>query len=314
VSSSTTPRSLDGLDIARDYMRAFNRSDRAALIATYQEQAQVEQLLPTSPADERVEGRDTIAALLETFFETYDGGFSGSTFFDVRTIARIESGGVHVEWLARVRNRATGVRTSYTGYFHFQIELGLIKHQRGVAHEVVETRGDSETETETPEETAVSETPRPSRVYPARPIVGVGAVIVMDEKVVLIKRRFEPLAGQWSLPGGSLEVGETLEAGVAREMFEETGLHVDVGPVVDVFDRILLDGDHKVRYHFVLIDYLCTPRGGELRAASDVADVALVAPDALAEYRLTPKAEAVIRKALAIWQADPHPPTPSPET
>jgi ADP-ribose pyrophosphatase YjhB (NUDIX family) len=119
--------------------------------------------------------------------------------------------------------------------------------------------------------------------------------------VVLIKRRFEPLAGQWSIPGGSLEVGETLEAGVAREMLEETGLHVDVGPVVDVFDRILLDGDHKVRYHFVLIDYLCTPRGGELRAASDVADVALVAPDDLGPYRLTPKADAVIRKALAIW-------------
>jgi 8-oxo-dGTP diphosphatase len=309
-SSSTTPRSLDGLDIARDYMRAFNRSDQAALAATYQENAEAEQLLPTSPADERVDGRATIAALLATFFEAYDGGFSGGTFFDVRTIARIESGGVHVEWLARVRNRATDERTSYTGYFHFQIDQGLIKHQRGVAHEVVETRGDAETARENEDEAAATETTRPSRVYPARPIVGVGGVIVMDEKVVLIKRRFEPLAGQWSLPGGSLEVGETLEAGVAREMFEETGLYVDVGPVVDVFDRILLDGDHKVRYHFVLIDYLCTPRGGELRAASDVADVALVAPDELAAYRLTPKAESVIRKALALC---PHPPAPSPE-
>src|SRR5262249_23028154 len=145
--------------------------------------------------------------------------------------------------------------TSYTGYFHFVIEQGLIRHQRGVAHVVVETRGDAESTTE--EETAtVTDTARPSRVYPARPIVGVGGVIVMDGKIVLIKRRFEPLAGQWSLPGGSLEVGETLEAGVAREMLEETGLHVDVGPVVDVFDRILLDGEHKVRYHFVLIDYL----------------------------------------------------------
>jgi ADP-ribose pyrophosphatase YjhB (NUDIX family) len=103
-------------------------------------------------------------------------------------------------------------------------------------------------------------------------------------------------------------VGETLEAGVAREMLEETGLHVDVGPVVDVFDRILLDGERKVRYHFVLIDYLCTPRGGELRAASDVADVALVAPDALGPYRLTPKADAVIRKALVLWHQRPGQP------
>jgi 8-oxo-dGTP diphosphatase len=281
-------------------MRAFNRSDQAALLAAYQESAQVEQLFPTSPEDERFEGRATIAARLAQFFETYEGGFSGGTFFDVRTIARIETGSVHVEWLARVRARATGERTSYTGYFHFSIENGLIRHQRGVAHIVVETRGDEETAREDETAASASETTRPSRVYPARPIVGVGGVIVMDEKVVLIKRRFEPLAGQWSLPGGSLEVGETLEAGVAREMFEETGLHVDVGPVVDVFDRILLDGDHKVRYHFVLIDYLCTPRGGELRAASDVADVALVSPDDLAPYRLTPKAESVIRKAWAL--------------
>ena len=78
-------------------------------------------------------------------------------------------------------------------------------------------------------------------------------------KVVLVKRRFEPLAGQWSLPGGRLELGETLEAGLAREMLEETGLEVEVGPVVDVFDRILLDPERKVRYHYVLIDYLCRP-------------------------------------------------------
>jgi ADP-ribose pyrophosphatase YjhB (NUDIX family) len=293
---------IDGLDLAREYMRAFNRADRDALIAAYQPDARTEQLLPTSAGDERVDGRAAIADSLSRFFDTYEGGFSGGTFFDVRTIARIEGGGVHVEWLSRVRHRASGERTAYTGYFHFVIEQRLIRHQRGVAHVVTETRGDAAAASE---EEAATETTRPSRVYPARPIVGVGGVIVMDGKVVLIKRRFEPLAGQWSLPGGSLEVGETLEAGVAREMLEETGLHVDVGPVVDVFDRILLDGEHKVRYHFVLIDYLCTPRGGDLRAASDVADVALVAPEDLGPYRLTPKADAVIRKALALWRPQP---------
>jgi ADP-ribose pyrophosphatase YjhB (NUDIX family) len=296
-------RSLDGLDVARDYMRAFNRSDLAELIAAYHESAHVEQLLPTSREDERVDGQPAIANLLARFFDTYEGGFSGGTLFDVRTIARVEGGGVHVEWLACVRGRAAGEPTAYAGYFHFLIEQGLIRYQRGVAHVVVETRGDAESDGGAE---AAPETTRPSRVYPARPIVGVGGVIVMDEKVVLVKRRFEPLAGQWSLPGGSLEVGETLEAGVAREMLEETGLHVDVGPVVDVFDRILLDGERKVRYHFVLIDYLCTPRGGELRAASDVADVALASPEDLATYRLTPKAEAVIRKALALWRQRPE--------
>src|SRR5688572_1313682 len=137
-----------------------------------------------------------------------------------------------------------------------------------------------------------------TRSYPDRPIVGVGAVVLMDGKVVLIKRRFEPLAGQWSLPGGTLEVGETLEAGAAREILEETGLVVDVGAVVEVFDRILFDPDKKVRYHFVLIDYLCRPIGGRLQHGSDVDDVALADPSELERYGLTPKATSVIRKAL----------------
>ena len=87
-----------------------------------------------------------------------------------------------------------------------------------------------------------------------------------DGRVLLVKRRHEPLAGQWSLPGGMLELGETLEAGIAREMQEETGLVVTVGPVVEAFDRILLDDTGRVRYHFVLVDYLCRVRGGTLRA------------------------------------------------
>ncbi len=117
---------------------------------------------------------------------------------------------------------------------------------------------------------------------------------------MLVKRRFEPLAGQWSLPGGRLELGETLEAGLAREMLEETGLEVEVGPVVDVFDRILLDPERKVRYHYVLIDYLCRPIGGALTHGSDVAAAELVDPGELDRYRLTPKAMSVIEKAVGI--------------
>jgi ADP-ribose pyrophosphatase YjhB (NUDIX family) len=116
------------------------------------------------------------------------------------------------------------------------------------------------------------------------------------EGIVLVKRRFEPLAGQWSLPGGTLEVGETLEAGVAREIGEETGLTVDVGPVVEVFDRIFRDDDGRVRYHYVLVDYVCQVTGGQLIAGSDVSDVAIADPEALARYALMPKTIAVIQK------------------
>ena len=139
-----------------------------------------------------------------------------------------------------------------------------------------------------------------TRSSPERPIVGVGAVVLVDGKIVLIKRRYEPLAGQWSLPGGTLEVGETLEAGAAREILEETGLVVEVGPVIEVFDRILVDPDQRVRYHFVLIDYLCRPIGGALQHGSDVDDVTLADPDDLTRYGLTTKATAIIRRALEL--------------
>jgi ADP-ribose pyrophosphatase YjhB (NUDIX family) len=137
---------------------------------------------------------------------------------------------------------------------------------------------------------------------PTRPIVGVGAVVFVESgAVVLVKRRHEPLAGQWSLPGGRLELGESLQAGTAREIHEETGLVVDVGPVVDVFARILLDELGAVRHHFVLVDFLCRPRAGTLVAGSDVVDVRAVKPADVASYRVAPKAQAVIERAVEMW-------------
>jgi 8-oxo-dGTP diphosphatase len=157
------------------------------------------------------------------------------------------------------------------------------------------------------------------REYPSRPIAGVGAVIVVTERerdligltepvpvpsgVLLIRRRFEPLAGRWSLPGGTLEIGETLEAGIAREVEEETGLVVDVGEIVDVFDRIVRDEEGRVRYHFVLVDYLCRPTGGRLAAGSDVSDVEIADPANLAPYDLTEKAIEVIDRTFARLRA-----------
>jgi 8-oxo-dGTP diphosphatase len=139
-----------------------------------------------------------------------------------------------------------------------------------------------------------------SRQYPDRPFVGIGAVIVDGGKVLLVKRGSEPLKGEWSLPGGAVEVGETLEACVVREMQEETGLDVDVGPVIEVFDRITYDDGGRVQFHYVLVDYLCRPRAGRLQAGSDVDDARFVAPADLAAYKLTEKAVAVIARALEL--------------
>ena len=146
-----------------------------------------------------------------------------------------------------------------------------------------------------------------TRQYPERPIVGVGAVIVDEGRVVLIKRKYEPLKGHWSLPGGMVEIGETLESALSREMLEETGLRVDVGPVIEVFDRIMHDEQKRVRYHFVLIDYLCWPAGGTLTPGSDVDAAIWVDPVALAQYDLTEKATSVIQRGLTLAREAPRP-------
>jgi ADP-ribose pyrophosphatase YjhB (NUDIX family) len=138
------------------------------------------------------------------------------------------------------------------------------------------------------------------REYPDRPVVGVGAVVLVDGRVVLVQRAHEPLKGAWNLPGGAVEVGETLREACAREVLEETGLLVDVGAVIEVFDRIMLDAAGGVQYHFVLVDYVCRPAGGALRCGTDASDVVLADPARLEPYALTDKAIDVIRKGLEL--------------
>jgi 8-oxo-dGTP diphosphatase len=145
---------------------------------------------------------------------------------------------------------------------------------------------------------------RDDRAYPVRPVVGVGAVIFDAERVLLVKRGHEPLKGEWSVPGGCVEIGETLEEAVAREVLEETGLKVDVGPVVEVLDRVRRAPDGRVEHHFVIIDYLCRVRGGALAHASDADDVQWVSIGEIGPYRISEKASAVIAKArrmLPVW-------------
>jgi 8-oxo-dGTP diphosphatase len=142
-----------------------------------------------------------------------------------------------------------------------------------------------------------------TREYPDRPFIGVGAVIVQNGRVLLIRRRYEPLAGQWTLPGGAVELGETLAGALTREILEETGLAIDVGPVIEVLDRITRDEAGRVRHHFVLVDYLCWCAGGDLAAASDAEDAAFVEATDLDRYRVTPAAAAVIAKGLEMHRA-----------
>ena len=108
------------------------------------------------------------------------------------------------------------------------------------------------------------------REFPETPLVCVGAVVVERGRVLLVQRGKEPARGQWSLPGGVVEVGESLESAVAREVCEETGLIVEPVGLVELLDRIYREGE-RVRYHYVIADYLCRVAGGELRAGSDAA-------------------------------------------
>ena len=146
-----------------------------------------------------------------------------------------------------------------------------------------------------------------SREYPERPIVGVGGVIIEDGRTLLIRRSSEPLRGEWSIPGGTLELGESLQAGVARELREETGLDVRVLELIEVFDRIFPDESlqpseekRQPRFHFVIADYLCERIGGEPRAGSDVTDVAFATEDELGNFHLTETATRVLKKAFAM--------------
>ena len=135
------------------------------------------------------------------------------------------------------------------------------------------------------------------RKYPDRPIGAVGAVILDGDRVLLVQRGQEPLKGEWSLPGGAVEIGESLEAALAREVREETCLDVTVGPVVEVLDRIRRDEVDRVEYHYVIVDYLCHLRSGTAVCGSDADEVRWAALDDLTSFRLTPSVMAVIQKA-----------------
>ena len=137
-----------------------------------------------------------------------------------------------------------------------------------------------------------------SREYPERPLVGVGAIIIDDGRVLLVKRGHAPLAGEWSIPGGLVEVGETLREAAVREASEETGLQIEALELLGVFDRLLPDETGKIRYHYVLIDFLCRRLSGDLCATSDAAEARWFKPEEVSELPLREDTAQVITSAF----------------
>jgi mutator protein MutT len=130
--------------------------------------------------------------------------------------------------------------------------------------------------------------------------VSVGAVVFDGARVLLVKRGQAPLKGAWSLPGGVVELGETLAEALVREVLEETGIDIEVGPVIDVLDRVERTPDLRVEYHYVIIDYFCRARAGTAMHGSDAEDVCWAAIEDLAAFRLTGAVTTVVEKALEL--------------
>ncbi len=154
---------------------------------------------------------------------------------------------------------------------------------------------------------AAKTTMTPRREYPDQPMIGVGGVVIDAGRTLLIRRGSHPLKGEWSIPGGLLEVGETLEQGVVRELAEETGLDVRVIELIEVFERIFpappnadgTPGDpSRPQYHFVILDYLCETNGGTLSAGSDAMEFTWAREDELLKFDLTVAVKRVLRKAF----------------
>jgi 8-oxo-dGTP diphosphatase len=142
-----------------------------------------------------------------------------------------------------------------------------------------------------------------AREYPAHPVVGVGAVVVRDGRALIVRRAHEPRKGEWSLPGGMLDLGESLAGAARREVKEETGLDVQLGPIIETFDRVHRDAEGRIRYHFVIVDFVCWSDAGDAIAGSDAEAVAWVTAAEIDGYGVNEHAKAVILRGLEVLRS-----------
>ena len=135
------------------------------------------------------------------------------------------------------------------------------------------------------------------RLYPDRPIVGVGVLIHKNGRIIIVKRAAQPDAGLWSIPGGIVELGELVADAAIREVREETGLLVEVVKVLSVVDKIVKDKDSRIKYHFVIIDYLAKYKGGELKASDDAIEAKWINVEDISQYQLSPTLKKLLKHA-----------------
>ena len=138
------------------------------------------------------------------------------------------------------------------------------------------------------------------RLYPDKPMVGVGVLISEEDRYLIIKRAVEPDKGLWSIPGGMVEIGERASDAAVREAKEETGLDVEITDLLDVVEKIIKEEDGLIRFHFVILDYRATPTGGVLQAASDALDARWVMAEEFPDYELTPTLVEMLKR-VNIW-------------
>ena len=143
------------------------------------------------------------------------------------------------------------------------------------------------------------------RVYPTRPILCVAGLIFKGRDILLVKRAKQPGYGQWSIPGGAVKVGESLAGALAREMSEEVGLDLEIGPLVEVFERVITDREKRVVYHYVIMDYLCSPLTDPPRPGSDASEARYVPPEQWPDYGIQEESIEVMRKALNMIPVNP---------
>ena len=135
------------------------------------------------------------------------------------------------------------------------------------------------------------------RKYPNFPVISAGGIILIDDKVLIIKRKSEPNKGKWSIPGGVIKLGEKIEEGLKREVFEETGLTVEINNLIDIIEKVFKDDNGRIIYHYVILDYLCQCVSGEIRVSSDAEDFMMVGMDELNEFDMVDGMKEVLQKA-----------------